>query len=671
MAGATLDRGPDAALIAPEETLGGIGRAVTAIPLRHPMNRRWWIAFAGALSLLVLFAAAIGWLLINGVGIWGNNNAVVWALDIASYDWWIGIASGSLLVSAALLLIGAEWRSAVNRVAETSALLCTVAAGLYPILHLGRPWFFYWNLPYPNTLALWPQFRSPLVWDAVDIVSFLVVCVSFWYIGLLPDLAALRDRAYEAALALETERGRGRRLALLKAQLYGILAAGWRGSAAHWQLWAQAYRTIGLLGLLLVVSLQTGASVMLAGSVMPGWHDTIMPVTFLVNAVLSGVGLTAALTVLIRSVYGLGALITARHLAILARLLLCLGLASLYCYAAEFFSTALHGDAYERAALVRRVTGAHAWAFWAIVACLLLPVQVFWLAAARRSPLIIAGVGILTAVGAYADHFMVLVVTLQQDFLPSSRLPYAVSLWGVATFVGSIGLFLTLFLLALRYLPLVSITETRRLALARASGAAESPADRHAAAPDEDPRDAPFWGISAEFGSEEALAAAARAVGGLQSEHVHIDAHAPVPIPGVLKPLRIRDRMIRPYAILGAALGGAGFIALCIYATAYDYAFLIGGRPRFSWPSFAVPSVSVAMMSGTLAVHLALLVLNRLPRLNHPAFNIPGFTRATQDRFFLSVEARGDRFDADQIEEILASLPADAGRPLAIRRIGR
>ncbi|HEV7439583.1 MAG TPA: quinol:electron acceptor oxidoreductase subunit ActD [Methylobacterium sp.] len=673
MAGAALDPTTDPGLIGPDATIRGIGSTVTGIPLGHPANRRWWIAFAGALALLGVFGAAIGWLLLNGVGIWGNNNAVVWALDIASYDWWIGIASGSLLVSAVLLLLGAEWRSAINRIAETSALLCTLAAGLYPILHLGRPWFFYWNLPYPNTLALWPQFRSPLVWDAIDIVSYLVVCVSFWYIGLLPDLAALRDRAYEAALATEKTYGRIRTLALLKAQLYGILAAGWRGSASHWQLWVQAYRTIGLLGVLLVVSLQTGASVMLAGSVLPGWHDTILPVTFLVNAVFSGVGVTAALTVMIRAVYGLDALITERHLAILARLMLCLGLASLYCYATEIFSTFLHGDAYERATLVRRMTGAHAWAFWTIVACMLVPVQAFWFAAARRSGLTIAAIGILVAIGAYADHFMVLVVTLQQDFLPSSRLAYGVSVWGLATLAGSIGLFLTLLLLFLRYLPVVSITETRRLALDHAPAARAAPREPGdpLAAGDADPRDAPLWGISAEFASEADLVAAAKALNRFQSEHVHVDAHGPVPIPEALRALRIRDRSIRPYAILGALLGGGAFLAMCIYATAYDYPFLIGGRPRFSWPSFVVPSVSFAMMSGTLAIHLALLVLNRLPRLNHPAFNIPGFSRSTADRYFLSAEAQGDDFDAEAIAETLASLPPEAGRPITIRRIAR
>ncbi|AWN34788.1 quinol:electron acceptor oxidoreductase subunit ActD [Methylobacterium radiodurans] len=664
----------DAALIPPDETLAGIGRTVAAVPIRHPLGRRWWIAFAAAMALLGIFAAALFWLLFEGVGVWGNNNAVVWALDIASYDWWIGAACGSLLVSATLLLLGAEWRGAVNRVAETVALLCTCAAGLYPIIHLGRPWYFYWNLPYPNTFSLWPQFRSALVWDAIDIVSFLVVCVSLWFIGLLPDLAALRDRAFADAMRQREERSLTRGLAMMRARTYGLLASGWRGSAAHWQLWSQAYRTIALLGVMLVVCVQTGASVMFAGSVMPGWHDTILPVTFLVNAVFSGVGLTAAIVVLIRAVYGLDALVTERHLELLARLLLGLGCASLYCYATEFFSTALHGDAYERGVLVRRITGEHAAAFWTVLACLLLPAQVFWSGRARRAPLAVAAVGILVAVGAYADHVMVLLVTLGQNFLPAAHEPFRETVWGIATFAGSVGLFLVLLLLFLRYLPAISITETRRLALARAGTAAEA---GRGASPEPEAVEpgTPLWGISASFGTEAELAAAAQAVANLTAARngrdVHLDGHGPVPMPRVVRALGLGGRTIRPYALGGALAGGLGFYGMCVYASAYHYVFLIGGRPRFSWPSFVVPSFAFAMMSGVVAIHLALLVLNRLPRLNHPAFNIPGFLRASEDRFFLSVQAQEEGFEPERIERRLAALPAGAGRPLEIRRIPR
>ncbi len=651
--------------IRPGEDMRSVGEAVTSIALTHPAGRKWWIAFAGATALVGLFAFTLGYLVYEGVGIWDNNNAVVWALDIASYDWWIGVACGSLLVSGILLLLGVEWRGPVSRIAETVGLLATAAAGLYPIIHLGRPWFFYWNLPYPNTYGLWPQFRSPLLWDAIDIVSFLVVALSLWYIGLLPDIACLRDRAYAEAERQIEAVAPTRKIALFRARAYGILASGWRGSAAHWQIRGQAYRIVALLGVLLVVSVQTGASVMLAGSVMPGWHGTLMPVSFLIHAVLSGVGVTAALIVLVRAVYGLTNLVTDRHLDVLARLLLCLGCASAYCYGAEMFDTFLAGDAAGRGVLVRRMEGGHAFAFWTALIGLTLPPQAFWSARARRSPLVLALVGLLVAAGAYADHVMILVVTLTQDFLPSSRLPYAFDVWGVATFVGSLGLFLALILLFVRTLPSVSITEIRRLVPTGVPAGAGVPRREPEAVPG-----APLWGVAASFPNEVELAAALQALSSLR-DRVLLDGYGPVPMPRTLRALGLEGRSILPYALAGALVGGAAFCGMCLYATAYDYVFLIGGRPRFSWPSFVVPSVSFAMLTGCLAVHAALLWLNRLPRLNHPAFNIPGFIAASQDRFFLAAELRDDGAEAARIERRLAGLPQGGGRPLAMARIPR
>jgi Ni/Fe-hydrogenase subunit HybB-like protein len=451
--------------IAPGRRFDSIGSEIADIAFTHPMRQRWWLAFAGAMALLgVLFAALIA-LFVEGVGVWGNNIPVTWALDIVSYDWWIGVACGGLLVSALFLLLGAEWRSALNRITETLALIAAAAAAVYPIIHLGRPWFFYWNLPYPNTLLLYPQFRSPLYWDAIDILSFLVVALSFWYIGLIPDLATLRDRAI-ARIRQHDKRG------LLRARLYGIVALGWRGSALHWYRWTQAYRITALLGIIVVVSLQTGAAVMFAGSVEPGWHDTLLPVAFIAAALFAGVGFIAAASALIRAIFSLEGLITARHLDVLAKLLLLLGIANLYCQAAEIFMTLLGGDDFELAVMHRRIEGPHAWAFWTIAMAGLLPPHLFWFPALRRSALALFVVGLLVALGMFADHFMIIVVTLQHDFLPSASHPYVADGWGIATFAGSVGLFVALMLLALRYLPLVSIVETRRLAgLAQARGA--------------------------------------------------------------------------------------------------------------------------------------------------------------------------------------------------------
>ena len=444
-------------VIAPDQTWTSAGREVTDVAFGHEGGMRWWIAFAVSLALVGILTGCVFWVVFEGVGVWGNNIPVTWALDIVGYDWWIGVASGGLMVSAMLLLLGAEWRGAVNRITETMALISAAAAGLYPIIHLGRPWFFYWNLPYPNTFLLWPQFRSPLYWDAIDIISFLGICLSFWYVGMLPDIAAMRDRAIEQVAQ------HGGWVRLLKAQLYGIAAMGWRGSVVHWQRWNHAYHTIAVFAVVLVMSLQTGAAVMFAGTAEPGWHDALSPIAFIFAALFAGVGVVAMLLVVLRTVFPLQPLLTLRHLNLIGMMLLGLGLANLYCYAAEFLTTALTGSDYDRAVLAQRFHGPHAWSTWAIILCSLLPVQVFWLRPLRRSAVVLFVVGLLVAFGTWADHFMLIVVTLQHDFLPSAAHPYAIDLVGVATFFGTVGLFLFLLLLFLRYLPVLSIVEMRRL----------------------------------------------------------------------------------------------------------------------------------------------------------------------------------------------------------------
>jgi Ni/Fe-hydrogenase subunit HybB-like protein len=443
--------------IGASESFASVGLDVAGIAFGHPLRLRWWLAFAAAVGLLGVLAVSLGFILYEGVGVWGNNIPVTWALDIVSYDWWIGIASGGLLISAMLMLFGTEWRGALNRLTETGALIAAAAAAVYPIIHLGRPWYFYWNLPYPNTLLLWPQFRSPLYWDAIDIISYLVVALTFWTLGLLPDLATLRDRAIERW----RETGRGK----YRAYLYGIFALGWRGSARHWDRWLQAYRIVAVTGVLLVFSLQTGAAVMFAGTVEPGWHDPLLPFAYVATAIFSGVAFMAAAAVVLRWIFRLEGMITDAHLKVMAMLLLVLGLVNLYCYANEFFTTLLGNDRFETGVLGRRFAGPHAWALWDFALLALLPIHVFWFRAVRRSGLAVFLVGTAVSIGIFGDHFMEIVTTLQQDFLPSVAHPFSVNLWGVATFIGSSGLFFTLVLLALRYLPVVSIVEVRRLSL--------------------------------------------------------------------------------------------------------------------------------------------------------------------------------------------------------------
>jgi Ni/Fe-hydrogenase subunit HybB-like protein len=628
-----------------------LGEMAADLPLARGGWGRWWLALAGSLALCGLLAVSLVFLFWQGVGIWGNNVPVTWALDIVSYDWWIGIACGGLLVSGLFLLLDVEWRGAINRIAETMALLAAAAAAVYPIIHLGRPWFFYWNLPYFNTFALWPQFRSPLFWDAVDILAFLGIAGAFWFTGLLPDLANLRDRAFARVGA----DGKG----LLRAQLYGIAALGWRGSAVHWHRWTHAYRILAWLGLLVVISLQTGAAVMFAGTAEPGWHDTLLPIEFLTGAVLSGVGMLTALTMVLRSAFRLHALITLRHFEVLAWLMLGLGVAMLYCESASVFSVLAGHDPADHANLARRFSGPHAWAWWMMIAGALLPVHLLWFGACRRSPLTLALVGLCAAAGIWGDHFTVIVVTLQRDFMPSSSHGYSIDFWELATFAGSAGLFLFLLLMFLRLLPVVSLVETREARAAVVAGQA---------APHWPPLapDATHWAVGAEFADPPGLVAAVRL---LRSRHLRrIETYTPVPYQEIDEALGLSSHALRVVAVLGFVIGGGAMFGMCTYATAYDYVFDIGGRPRFSWPSFVVPSVSCGLLFAGLATFLAMISANRLPRLNHPAFNIPGFLGASRNRLFAVVAAHEDDIDPAVIEQAFADLDC---KPLAGGRVPR
>jgi molybdopterin-containing oxidoreductase family membrane subunit len=419
---------------------------VTGIAFEHPAQRRWMLAFLACLALLGVFAACLLALLSYGVGVWGNNIPVTWALDIIGYDWWIGIASGGMILAAGLLLGGEPARGGLARLAVSVSLFAAAAAGLYPIIHLGRPWFFYWTLPYPNLLLLWPQFRSPLSWDAVAIISYLGICLCLWFTGLLPDLAVLRDRAS----------------GWWRPRLYGLAALGWRGSAGHWLRWVQATRMQAGFGVVLVVALQSGAAVMFAGTVEPGWHDTLLPVFFLAGAIYSGIAGVALITLLVRFLFDLPALITPRHVELLSWLMLAAGLATTYCYIVEFFTTAYGGDRFERAVMASRVAGIYGWSFWLIVAGALLPFHLLWVRRLRGSASLLAVICGLTLVGMWMDRFMIIVVTLHHDFLPSSQHFYSTTVWAVGTFLGTIGLFGALLLLFLRYLPMWSLVGARR-----------------------------------------------------------------------------------------------------------------------------------------------------------------------------------------------------------------
>jgi molybdopterin-containing oxidoreductase family membrane subunit len=433
--------------IPPDQSLGGVTEQIARIPLDFPLRLRWLIALGLSSLLLALFVVSVAVVFTRGVGVWGLNIPVNWAFAIHNYVWWLGIGHAGTLISALLLLIGSEWRNSLNRFAETMTLFAVVCAGIYPIIHLGRPWFVYWMFPYPATMQVWPQFRSPLEWDVWAVLTYLIVSIVFWFIGLVPDLAAARDRA----------RKRGWQI------FFGILALGWRGSAVHWARWSQSYRLIAALAVPLVVSVHSEVSLLFAAGQIPGWHSTIFPPYFVLGAAFSGFAVVSIIAVSVRAAFGLTNLVTEVHLDLLGKTLLATGLMTAYGYVFEVFDALYSGNPHDLQTLADRFVGAYAWSYWGAVTLNFVVLQVLWSRRARQSPWVLFAVSASVAVGMWLERYMILVTSLYRDFLVSSWGHYTPTFWDWSTYVGTIGLFLVPFLLIMRLFPVISIFETKEV----------------------------------------------------------------------------------------------------------------------------------------------------------------------------------------------------------------
>ena len=441
----------DAAL---EREYRHVTREVTRIPLAFPHKRTWWIAFACALFLLGLYVVSAGWLFAWGVGVWGNNIPVNWGIAISNYIWWIGIGHAGTLISAMLLLMRQQWRNSLNRFAEAMTLFAVTCGGLYPVLHLGRPWFFYWMAPYPSAMGVWPQFRSPLTWDFFAVLTYLTVSAMFWYIGIVPDLAATRDRARRHSAQV----------------FFGILALGWRGAGRHWARWRQAYRICAAIAVPLVISVHSEISLIFAAGPIPGWMSTVFPPYFVLGAAFSGFAVVSMIATVTRHAFGLKDLITPLHLDMLGRLTLATGMMTGYGYFSDVFSGLYGGDRYELHTMHERLFGALAWSYWGAVVLNFIPLQLLWLKRFRVDPVVLFLVGLSATIGMWCERYMLLVSTLFRDYLVSSWRNFWPSFWEWSLFFGSIGLWLTLFLLFIRCLPMISAFEIKEAAFEEVEG---------------------------------------------------------------------------------------------------------------------------------------------------------------------------------------------------------
>ena len=434
-------------VIGPGHTPGSITDKISEIVLTRKTPKGWWIGFGISFLLMNLLFVAVAHLLITGIGIWGVNVPVAWGFAIINFVWWIGIGHAGTLISAILLLLRQRWRTSINRFAEAMTLFAVACAGLYPILHLGRPGFAYWLFPYPNTMGLWPQFRSPLVWDVFAVSTYATVSFLFWYIGLIPDMATLRDRA----------RHRFARMA------YGMLAMGWRGSAVHWHRYETAYLLLAGLATPLVVSVHSIVSLDFAVSVLPGWHSTIFPPYFVAGAIYAGFAMVLTLAIPLRAAYRLEDLITMHHLDNMAKVMLTTGLFVFYGYVMEAFFAWYSANPNEAYMMSNRATGPYAPMYWLLLICNGLVPQLLWSPRLRASVPLLFVISLVVSLGMWLERYIIVVTSLHRDFLPSSWGMYSGTIWDWATFIGTIGLFLSLLFLFIRVLPMISIFEMREL----------------------------------------------------------------------------------------------------------------------------------------------------------------------------------------------------------------
>lgn len=436
-----------APIMAPGHTYTTITDKLSGIVLTKHTPIPWFVTTAIGFMLLMGLMLAITWLLLKGIGIWGNNVPVGWAFDIINFVWWIGIGHAGTLISAILLLFKQDWRTSINRFAEAMTIFAVICAALFPLIHTGRPWLAaYWLLPYPNVMTLWPNFKSPLIWDVFAVTTYFTVSLLFWGIGLIPDLATFRDKTDSPVLK----------------KIYGMLAMGWRGSARHWSRYEKAYLILAGLSTPLVLSVHTVVSFDFSVGNLPGWHATIFPPYFVAGAVYAGFAMVLTLGLPLRELYKLHDFITPRHIENMCKVMLVTGLVVVYGYMCELFFGWYSGNEYEKFMLKNRTYyGPYAWSYWLLLLCNFIVPQLMWSKKMRHNLKVIFVVCMFINVGMWLERFVIIVTSLHRDFLPSSWEMYYPTIWDFMTLAGTIGLFLTGMFVFVRVLPLISIFEVR------------------------------------------------------------------------------------------------------------------------------------------------------------------------------------------------------------------
>ncbi len=434
----------DEPLLKGEQTFKSITEKISGV-IEKKTPKTWFLALGASLSLLLILAGSIGFLVWEGVGIWGLNNPVGWGWAIVNFVWWVGIGHAGTLISAILFLLRQRWRTSINRFAEAMTLFAVSCALIFPGIHVGRIWIAYYMFPIPNQMEMWPNFRSPLLWDVFAVGTYFTASLLFWYTGLLPDLATLRDRA----------------VTKVKKMIFGIFSLGWRGGNRQWRHYELAYLILAGISTPLVLSVHSVVSTDFAISILPGWHTTIFPPYFVAGAIFSGFAMVMTLSVIARKIFNLENLITINHLEKINKIMLLTGMMVGYAYSIEFFIAWYSGNIYEQFTFINRAFGNYAWAYWIMITCNVLVPQIFWIKKLRRTVPVMFVASLLINVGMWFERFVIVVSSLSRDFLPANWDYFSPTIWDIMTFIGSFGLFFTLFLLFIRVLPMISMSEVK------------------------------------------------------------------------------------------------------------------------------------------------------------------------------------------------------------------
>jgi len=450
-----LEREP---LVANKRSPGWISDQIAAV-IEGKTPRWWWVAFVISFLTAGLCFSMIGYLIVTGVGVWGLNQPVMWGWAIVNFVWWIGIGHAGTLISAILFLMRQKWRTSINRAAEAMTIFAVMCAGIFPAIHVGRIWFVWYPLPIPNANDIWPQFRSPLLWDVFAVSTYFTVSLLFWYMGLIPDLGTMRDR-----LRLQADKIKepfAKLINKVKQILYGFFALGWTGSNRHWSNYEKAYLLLAGLSTPLVLSVHSIVSFDFAVSQLPGWHTTIFPPYFVAGAVFSGFGMVLTILIPMRKLCKMEEIITVRHIELMCKVTLATGSIVGYAYGMEFFIAWYGGSPYELYAFKNRAFGPYWWAYWCMVLCNVITPQFFWFKKIRTNMMVVFILSIFVNIGMWFERFVIVVTSLHRDFMPSNWGYYSPTWVDILTYIGTMGFFMTLFLLFIRFLPLVAISEVK------------------------------------------------------------------------------------------------------------------------------------------------------------------------------------------------------------------